>query len=170
MRSLAIVTALAILAGCHSPRGRTRTDLTDDDVAALAAFVSWSAPIKIELGFATNGKDWTGDGADDGIELHLAPRDGVGSAIKTPGSAKVKLVAADGGIFGGEKEIDEWVVSTDSLRISWNEGLFPAYILPLPWHASAPAAGPYELRVEFTPLYGQPLTARKDVTVRMPSK
>lgn len=166
MRCLAMLTAAALLAGCHVPRGRTRTDLSDDGIAALVAFVSHSAPVRIELGFATNGKDWTGDGADDGIELLLTPRDGAASAVKTPGNASVKLVAADAGIFGTDKVVDEWVISTDTLKISWNEGLFPAYIVPLPWHVGPPAAGPYELRVTFRPLYGQHLDAKKDVTVR----
>ncbi len=40
-------------------------------------------PAKIELGFPTSVKDWTEDGAPDGVEVHFTPIDATGSALKT---------------------------------------------------------------------------------------
>jgi hypothetical protein len=130
----------------------------------LAAFAAAAGAAKIELGFATDGKDWSGDGWDDGVEAHIIPRDDTGSAVKTPGAAEVEL-AEEGGLLSARKTIDSWVISTDTLRRSWNESLFPAYVAQLPWHAAAPAPGTYTLTVKFTPLYGQELTATKSIEV-----
>ena len=130
----------------------------------LAAFAAAAGAAKIELGFATDGRDWSGDGSDDGVEVHIIPMDDTGSAVKTPGTAEVELVE-EGGLLSARKTIDRWVISTETLRRSWNESLFPAYVAQLPWHATAPAPGAYTLDVKFTPLYGQELTATKSIEV-----
>jgi len=147
---------------------RRRASAGEKETANLRAFASAARPTGIELGFATRGKDWSGDGADDGVEVYITPRDSAGSAMKCPGSAEVRLVETAGGFFKSPQVVDKWVISPDTLRISWNEALFPAYVLPLPWHGKPPAAGAYDLVVEFAPLGAQALSATRRIDVEHP--
>jgi|GEM_PF-5627631 len=135
-------------------------------IAKLEAFAAAAAAVKLELGFATNGKDWTGDGRDDGVEVYIVPRDNTASAIKCPGGAEATL--SEEGALGPGREIDKWVISTDTLRNSWNASLFPGYVVQLPWHEGAPKTGRATLTVRFTPLYGHALTATKTIDIKAP--
>jgi hypothetical protein len=142
---------------------------TAAQLARLEAFAAAAGAARIDLGFATDGKDWSGKGADDGVEVHLIPRDGAASAVKCPGSVEVTLYEKGRlELVGLGTEIDRWVISTDTLMHSWNESLFPGYVVQLPWHETPPNGGPAVLAVTFTPLYGPPLEARKEIEIHRP--
>jgi len=142
---------------------------TAAQLAGLEAFASAAGAVKLDLGFATNGKDWSARGADDGVEVHLIPRDGAASAVKCPGSVEVTLYEKGRlELIGLGTRIDRWVISTDTLMHSWNESLFPGYVVQLPWHGTPPEGGPAVLSVTFTPLYGRPLEARKEIEIHRP--
>ncbi len=129
----------------------------DREAEQLRHLVDASAVGSLELGFATAFKDWTGDGQYDGIEVHVTPRDSNGSAIKRPGSAEVVLQTS--GFFGSVKEVERWEVPAGLLAESWNESLFPAYILRLPWKAEAPDVRSAVVLVDFRPVAGKAISA-----------
>jgi hypothetical protein len=144
--------------------GSRLTETTIDNLTRLGEFL---APAKVELGFATGAKDWTGDGADDGVEVQLVPRDETGSAIKTPGTVDVVLLREGAlGIALSRKELDHWTVMPNDLVRQWNASLFPAYVLQLPWHNGVPDAEGGILSVTFQPLFGPSFTVRKHVDIK----
>ncbi len=135
-------------------------DISPAEIEKLRELAKAVYPVRMELGFATGYKDWSGDGKADGVEVYITVRDRTGSAIKCPGSVSVHLGSK--GLFGiGGKDFDEWDVSSHVLAQSWNESLFPAYVLRLPWNGEVPNADVAVLRVDFTPVYGKGLTAKK---------
>ena len=143
-----------------------RSGLNLSEIEDLARLGDAMTPAAIEIGFSTDGKDWSGDGVDDGIELHLIPRDSTGSAVKMPGRIEAVLFRASGfGVSLPGRDIDQWVVSGDTLRYAWNESLFPGYIIRMPWHSGLPDVAEAVLAVTFYPAYGRPLEARKQVDV-----
>ncbi|MHC4714378.1 MAG: hypothetical protein ACYTAN_14095 [Planctomycetota bacterium] len=123
----------------------------------LRQLVDAAAVDSLELGFATAFKDWTGDGEYDGIEVHITPRDSTGSALKRPGSAEVVLQTS--GFFGSVKELQRWEVSAGLLAESWNESLFPAYILRLSWKNDPPDVRSAIVHVDFRPVAGKAVSA-----------
>ena len=145
---------------------RKTNERDEAELVKLKAFAAAAGAVKLELGFATSGKDWTGDGAVDGVAVYIVPRDATGSAVKCPGSAEVTL--SEESAIGSGREIDRWVISTDSLRNAWNESLFPAYVAQLPWHEEAPKTKRGVLAVKFTPVYGQALSGRKTIDIATP--
>jgi len=106
----------------------------------------------LDVGFATEVKDWTGDGASDGVQLYFSPVDNVSDAVKLPGTLTAELRAQ--ATFGRGRELDGWRVSPEELANSWNEALFPSYVLRLPWHGPAPEPGRALLEVQFEPIAG----------------
>ncbi|MCD6404379.1 MAG: hypothetical protein J7M19_00970 [Planctomycetes bacterium] len=135
-------------------------DTSPGEIEKLRELAKAVEPAGMELGFATGYKDWSGDGKPDGVEVYVTVRDKAGSAVKCPGHVSVHLGSK--GLFGiGGKDFDEWNVSRDVLAESWNESLFPAYVLRLPWHGEAPDVDPAVLRVDFTPVHGKSLGAKK---------
>ena len=146
--------------------------VSPEQLAELQALAAAVRPVRIELGFATDGKDWDNDGYDDGVEVHLIPRDAAGSAIKSPGEVNVTL-AEEGalGLGGAGKARDSWEVTGGALEYSWNESIFPSYVVRLPWHGQPPVMAAGILLVTFTPLTGEAMTVRKavEVHVRQPA-
>lgn len=160
-----IETLLARLTEASGPSKRDEDILTDLETIAAAL-----EPIQLDIGFSTDGKDWTNDGRDDGIEVIISPRDKTGSAVKCPGSVEAVLETEGVAILGGAKALDSWTVSQEALRYRWNESLFPGYIVRLAWNKEAPAVESAVLTVSFKPLYGKTLSARKKVTITIPSR
>jgi hypothetical protein len=127
------------------------------EVEQLRQLVDATSVHSLELGFATSFKDWTGDGEHDGIEVHITPGDAPGSAITRPGSAEVILQTA--GFLGTVKELQRWEVSAGLLAESWNESLFPAYIVRLPWKTDPPDVRSATVHVDFRPVSGEAISA-----------
>lgn len=136
------------------------------DVERALKIVRTYVPAKIELGFPTSVKDWDEDGAPDGVEVHFTPIDATGSALKFPGTAEVHLVGT--GLLGSARELEKWSVSAGLLANSWNESVFPAYVLRLPWKEAAPEIDSATVKVIFSPAGG---TAAKTAsrTIKMPA-
>lgn len=149
-----------------SQQGPGGGSLSESAIENLTKLGEYMAPAKLELGFATESRDWTGDGVDDGIEVYLIPRDDSGSAIKTPGTMEAILLKESAiGLGITQKEMDRWTVPPDDITKRWNSSLFPGYILRLPWHNGIPDAPAAILTVTFEPLFGQSLTARKRIEI-----
>jgi hypothetical protein len=143
-----------------------RSGLDLSRIEDLSRLAEAMAPAAIEIGFSTDGKDWSGDGVDDGVELHLVPRDSTGSAVKIPGRVEAVLFRESGfGLNLPGAGIDQWTVSADTLRYAWNESLFPGYIARMPWHKGLPDETEAVLAVTFYPAAGRPLSARKRVEI-----
>lgn len=118
-----------------------------------------SRVVRLEIGFASSLKDWDADGEYDGIEVYFTPRDAEGDAVKRPGYAVIYLL--EKGFLGSTKDIEEWTASAGLLERSWNEGLFPAYVLRLQWQGAPPDILYGTVRVDFHPLAGDALSATK---------
>ncbi len=135
-------------------------------LSKLTDFAAAAAPAKIDLGFATSGKDWSGDGVFDGVEVYIVPRDEAGNAVKCPGTAQVALTEESlVGPFNVGRETDRWTVTSETLKGAWNESLFPGYIVQLPWYEKNPEKQYGILNVTFTPLYGAPMSASKRIEI-----
>jgi len=148
----------------------SRAGMSDAFVDNLTRLGEDMAPSELELAFATGARNWTGGTGDDGIELHLVPRDDVGSAIKTPGTIDAALIKESPVGFGiGETVLDRWAIPPDQLRTLWIASLFPAYVVRLPWHSGRPNVSTATLTVTFIPLYGQPLTVKKRIDIHSPA-
>jgi len=123
-----------------------------DEMNRLRSIAKAYTPQRIELGFATGFKDWDEDGNHDGVEVYITPYDGTGSAVKSPGKARVFLQSQS--FMGSIKTLEEWDVSEGLFANSWNEGVFPSYVLRLQWKAAAPEVDYATLAVEFNPVGG----------------
>ncbi len=135
-----------------------------EEVATLRRLAAAVEVSQVEIGFATGFKDWDGDGEYDGIEVHFTPRDARGDAVKRPGRATIILL--EHGFMGSMREVEEWTASPGLLANSWNEGLFPAYVLRLQWRGPTPEIGQASIRVNFQPLAGRPVSARRQIERR----
>lgn len=123
-------------------------------------------PVKIELGFPTAVKDWDEDGAPDGVEVHFTPIDTTGSALKFPGTAEVYLVGT--GLLGNTRELEKWSISAGLLANSWNESVFPAYVLRLPWKGAPPRIDSATVKVVFSPA-GEGASKTASRVIKMPA-
>jgi hypothetical protein len=129
-----------------------------EEAERLQSFAESIMPTSMELGFATCFKDWTKDGAYDGVEVIITPLDKSSSAVKAPGSAEVSLYSS--GFLGARKLIDRWEIRPGLMANSWNDRLFPGYIVRLEWTNAEPEEENCILEVAFTPLAGgEALTA-----------
>jgi len=129
------------------------------EIDALNRLAESSRVVELEIGFASGLKDWDADGELDGIEVYFTPRDAEGDAVKRPGYADIYLL--EKGFLGSTKELETWTASQGLLASSWNEGLFPAYVLRLQWRGAPPEILYGTVRVDFHPLAGEALSASR---------
>lgn len=74
-----------------------RIDQLESQVATLQAFnprrpADLFAPVKIQIASLTRGADYDGLPGDDGVTVHIRPRDADGDAVKAAGSITIQLI------------------------------------------------------------------------------
>ena len=154
-RSRAETIAGEIRALVAADPGAAREAQRLDELEALRNLARAMEVKEHRIGFASGLKDWDSDGEYDGIEVHFTPLDSQGDAVKRPGTAVIYLL--EKGFLASTREIEEWTASAGLLANSWNEGLFPAYVLRLQWKGEAPEMNYASIQVDFYPVGGEPV-------------
>jgi hypothetical protein len=148
----------------------------DRQIGALTQFspdrpADLFAPIALEIASLSRGRDYDGIAGDDGITVHLRPKDADGDAVKSPGTIRVQLV--DNSELGMPRVIGVFAFEDpDQLRSLWhNKFGTQHYSLRCPFPADALLAESRSLTVtaEFVDfLTGRTLRATKDVAISPP--
>jgi len=126
------------------------------------------APVSLEIASLSRGRDYDGIPGDDGVTVHLRPKDADGDAVKAPGTIRIQLV--DNTDLGAPQVIKVYVFEDlDQLRGAWHSRFGTQhYTLRCPFPADAKLPGTRHLTVtaEFVDyLTGRTLRASKDVRV-----
>ncbi len=128
------------------------------------------APIEIEIASLSGGADYDGKPGDDGVTVHLRPRDRDGDVVKVPGRIKIQLL--DNTDLNRPRIIGVYeFTDPDELCKAWH-GKFGTrhYTLkcPFPPRAAIPDARRLTVSVEFVDyLTGATLTATREVSLSL---
>lgn len=125
------------------------------------------SPVRsLVLGRQTSGHSSGACAGDDGVQIHLEPRDPEGQAVKIGGSLTVQVLEINK--EGLKKPISSWDIGPDQLRKAWKNGLLSSgYVLNLPWKIW-PTTDKLRVVALFRPVDGRVFEAEKDITVRLP--
>ncbi len=105
---------------------------------------------RVELYFFTTGKDWDGDGGDDGIDAAIKPLDRAGDTVKAPGRCRFELYRTSFiGLGSRGRKIMEWNLSPQEVASSWLNSTFSGYYFRLPWKEKKPIYSKVILRMIF---------------------
>jgi hypothetical protein len=128
-----------------------------------------SAPVDVrgvEVGRGTGGIDEGRGPGDEGIQVVIVPRDGDGSAVKAPGSARVTAIQVSP--EGMKTPLSTWEVSPPYLRRNWKTGLLSSgYYVALPWQVM-PTSEKLRVVVQFQTPDGAMFESERDIQVRLP--
>lgn len=130
------------------------------------------APIKIEIASLSGGADYDGQPGDDGVTIHLRPRDAYGDVVKVPGRITIQLL--DNTKIGAPQVLGVCEFNDpDQLQRAWH-GRFGTnhYTLQCPFSDDAvlPANRKVTVNAEFTDfLTGTTLTTVKEVDISFPN-
>lgn len=128
-----------------------------------------SAPVDVrgvEVGRGTGGIDECRGPGDEGIQVIIVPKDGDGSAVKAPGSARVTAIQVSP--EGLKAPLSTWDVSATYLRRNWKTGLLSSgYYVSLPWQV-LPMSEKLRIVVQFQTPDGAMFEAERDIQVRLP--
>ena len=128
------------------------------------------APVELEIASLSGGADFDGKPGDDGVTIHLRPRDADGDVVKVPGRIRIQLV--DNSVFGSPRVMGTYVFdAADELRRAWH-GKFGTnhYTLkcPFPPGVAPPATRRLVASAEFADyLTGATLTAVREVNISL---
>ncbi len=127
-----------------------------------------SAPVDvkdIQIGRGTGGIDEGRGPGDEGIQVIIVPRDGDGSAVKAPGSARVTAIQVSP--EGLKTPLSTWEVSAPYLRRNWKTGLLSSgYYVALPWQIM-PMSEKLRIVVQFQTPDGAMFESERDIQVRL---
>ncbi len=129
------------------------------------------APVKLEIASRSRGADYDDKPGDDGVTVHLRPRDQDGHVVKAPGRIKIQLT--DNTVLGSPRVLGLYSFDDpEQLRKLWH-GRFGTqhYTLkcPLPSGVALPESRKVVVHAEFVDyLTGSTLTAVEEVAVSPP--
>ena len=130
------------------------------------------APIRLEIASLSGGADYDGKPGDDGVTVHLRPRDADGDVVKSPGRITIQLL--DHTNRSTPRVLGACVFDEpDELRKRWH-GRFGTqhYTLKCPFQAGVelPASRKVVVNAELVDyLTGRTLTAVKEVAIAFPA-
>ncbi len=128
------------------------------------------APVKLQIASLTGGADYDGKPGDDGVTVHLRPRDADGDVVKAPGRFRIQLL--DNSEFGSPRVLGIYVFNAeDELRRAWHGKLGTnhyTFKCPFPPGVELPLGRRVVVDAEFVDyLTGTTLTAVKEVRISL---
>jgi len=127
------------------------------------------APVKLEIASLSGGADYDGRPGDDGVTLHLRPRDADGDAVKTPGKISIQLL--DNSDLGSPRVVAKCVYDDiEQVREMWyGKFLTQHFTVKCPFEAGVrlPASRKLLATAEFVDIVtGVTLTANQEVSFK----
>jgi hypothetical protein len=127
------------------------------------------APVKIEIASLSGGADYDGKPGDDGVTLHVRPRDADGDVVKTPGKISIQLL--DISDLGSPRVVGKCIYDDiEQVRQMWyGKFLTQHFSVKCPFESGArlPACGKLLATAEFVDIVtGVTLTANQEVSFK----
>ncbi|HEY8667130.1 MAG TPA: hypothetical protein VIL86_10710 [Tepidisphaeraceae bacterium] len=123
----------------------------------------------LKLGRLSGGADLEpAKPGDEALKVYVVPTDAAGDAIKAAGAFTIEAFDLD---VPEHPLVGTWKFSVEQARESWyGKAMLYEYVLTCPWQAG-PTHAKLTVKVTFTDaLTGLTLTAKQDVTIKLPAK
>jgi hypothetical protein len=145
-----------------TPAREVKSSTTSDDMTSTRDATSKEIE-RITLNkFLTGGHNADSQPGDDGVMVHIEPRNQRGELVDVPG--EVSIVVLDPALQGAEARVARWDYTADETVTRYQKvGLAPGFHFEPRWPNRPPTSRTVDLHVRFTTLDGRRLEATKRI-------